>query len=541
MREEQREAIALFRYGIILPFLSQEKLEWGMKGEIRRRLASQGYDIPHSSKHTIDEETIRKWVAAYKEKGFDALKPKTRADAGKMRTITAEAWEMAVALKKEAPGRSVEKIIRIMETNGLIAPGQLKRSTLSFYFKVHGYDRKSLMQDSQIHRRFQAKRPNQIWQSDILYGPYLPDPRQPEKKKRTYLVAFIDDFSRLLPHGEFYWDEKYPTLENTLKKAILKRGLPEIIYVDNGAVYSTRKLDAICASLGIRKISCKPYSPEGKGKIERFFRTLREDFLREPELQKIETLPELNRLFWAWLEVDYHQRSHSATQHPPLEQWRENIGQYLRMVDEKQLREVFLFQVSRKVNKVGVISLEGVEFEVEPLLKNKKVEVRYNPFNLSQVNIYHQGNFIQQAKPLIITASNKARKQTATIPRPPGPPPKSGVNPLAKLADQFVQQQKHTATKLTGHKPSPKPFTLAQFIRIMASSLNRKPEQFHAREIETMKIFLQKYPQLVAPDIGLALARTILIHGYDQHIHSYLEAIAQQHLKNAILKKENKP
>jgi hypothetical protein len=275
----------------------------------------------------------------------------------------------------------------------------------------------------------------------------------------------------------------------------------------------------------------------GKGKIERFFRTLREDFLREPEVNKIETLQELNRLFWAWLEVDYHQRNHSATQNSPLEQWREHIGQYLRMVDEKQLLDVFLFQLSRKVNKVGVISLQGVEFEVEPLLKNKKVEVRYNPFDLSHVKIYHQGHFIQQAKPLIITSSNKARKQTAPL---PGPPPKSGLTPLAKLADQFLQQQKRTAAKLTGHKPSPKPFTLAQFIRLIASSLNRKPEQFHAREIDTMKIFLQKYPQLMAPDIGLALARTILTHGYDQHIHIYLEAIAQQHLKNATLNKENK-
>jgi len=134
------------------------------------------------------------------------------------------------------------------------------------------------MKSHKIHRSFEAEHPNQIWQSDILYGPYLPDPKAPERTRRTYLAAFIDDFLRLAPHGEFYWDEKFPALENTLKKALLKRGLPQIIYVDNGKIFSARRLDAVCAALGIRPALRRdpPYSPEGKGKIERFFRTVRE-------------------------------------------------------------------------------------------------------------------------------------------------------------------------------------------------------------------------------------------------------------------------
>ena len=299
----------MFRYGIILPFLSQDELEWGVKGEMLKRLETKDYDIPHSGKHTVDQETIRKWLYSYQEKGFDELKPKDRSDIGKIRSIDPEAWEMAVKLKKEAPGRGVAKIIRIMEANALVNPGEIKRSTLSRHFKEHGLDRKTLSKSNVIHRRFETDRPNQLWQSDILYGPYLPDPKNPDRKKRTYLAAFIDDHSRLVPHGEFYWDEKYPALEYTLKKAILKRGIPECFYVDNGKVYSTRKLDAICAALGIRKIHCQPYSPEGKGKIERCrpFGTVRDDLLAEPEIANLQTLEELNKFLWAWLEVDYHQ------------------------------------------------------------------------------------------------------------------------------------------------------------------------------------------------------------------------------------------
>jgi hypothetical protein len=129
MEESKREEMALFRYGLILPFLGQQELEWGVKGEIARRLAEQHYNFPHSQKHTIDKETIRKWLAAYQRNGFDGLKPKSRSDIGKPRTVAPEAWEKAVALKKEAPRRSVRKIIQIMEAHNLIKPGEIKAST----------------------------------------------------------------------------------------------------------------------------------------------------------------------------------------------------------------------------------------------------------------------------------------------------------------------------------------------------------------------------------------------------------------------------
>ena len=131
-------------------------------------------------------------------------------------------------------------------------------------------------------------------------APTLPDSDQPEAKKRTYLVAVLDDFSRLIPHAEFYRHEKLPHLENTLQKAILKRGIPHVLYVDNGQIFSAHQINLICAELGIRKITSKPYSPEGK--IERFFRTVRADFLTELEHEKVDHLHQLNSKFWAWIE-----------------------------------------------------------------------------------------------------------------------------------------------------------------------------------------------------------------------------------------------
>jgi transposase InsO family protein len=474
-------------------------------------------------------------LAAYQAKGFDGLKPKGRSDRGQARKVPTEVFEKAMALKKEAPHRGVAKIIRIMETSGLAKPGEIKRSTLSRLFKEHGLDRKTLMRKHKIHRAFEAEHPNQIWQSDILYGPYLPDPKAPEKNKRTYLAAFIDDFSRLVPHAEFYWEEKFPALENTLKKALLKRGLPQIIYVDNGKIFSARRLDAICAALGIRKIACQPYSPEGKGKIERFFRTVRDDFLFEPEVQKVHTLFDLNKLFWGWLEVAYHQRLHSSTNATPLERWQQHLGNGLRSVEEKELLELFLWHVTRTVSKIGLVSVEGIDFEVDGLLKQRKVEVRYNPGDLSWIHIYYQGRFFQKAHPFKLGRWSSAAKS-----QPPQPekPVSTGIKPLEQLAQKHHAQKQEQAQKLmgippSGGSPSPEPpFTIATFIHLVATALDTAPEAMHGREIERLQDFWKTHQPLCTETVSIAMAKAILIHGKEQHLEVYLEAIKTQLLKS---------
>jgi transposase InsO family protein len=530
MEESKREEIALFRYGLILPFLNPDELEWGMKGEMYRRLAEQHYDIPHSTKHTIDEETIRKWLAAYREKGFDGLKPRSRNDIGKPRKISTEAWEKAVALKREAPARSVRKIIQIMEAHNLIKPGEIKRSTLARHFKEHGLDRRTLKGAPQVFRRFQAEHPNQIWQSDFLHGPYLPDPNNPEKNKRTYLVAFIDDFSRLVPEAEFYFDEKFPALENTFKKAMLRRGVPQIVYVDNAKVYSARRLDAVCASLGIRKINSKPYTPQGRGKIERFFRTAREQFLAEPEITNVESLAELNKLFRAWLEVEYHKQSHSATGELPIERWRQNIGNFLRTVDAKELTELFLWQGSRTVNKVGLVSVGGTEFEVDGLLVGKKVEVRFNPFDLSWVHICHRQQFFGKAKPAKLSRWNTTPK--TSTPKHPQQPNPTGIKPLHTLSEKHHKtKQQHASEMLGVHPGQSKTLTLPHFIKLVADALGKNPEHLHPKETDTMKHFLQQHPDLSTECAAVAMGKAITRFGKTHHINQYLDVIKASYHK----------
>jgi len=304
--------------------------------------------------------------------------------------------------------------------------------------------------------------------------------------------------------------------------------------VDNGKIYSARRLDAVCASLGIRKISCQPYSPEGKGKIERFFRTVREDFLAEPEVQKVQTLPELNKLFWAWLEVAYHQRVHSTTNAKPLERWQQHLGHYLRTVTEKELIELFLWQVSRKVNNVGLVSVEGLDFEVDSLLKQRQVEVRYNPFDLSWIHIYYQGRFFQKAYPFKLGRWSSALRPGGEPPPPQKPIP-TGIKPLQQLAHKHRQQKQEHAAQLVGipqstTAPEP-PFTAAIFIHQVVTSLAKSPEALHPREIERLQEFWKTHQPLRTETVGLAMAKAILTHGNNQHIDVYLNAIKALQLK----------
>lgn len=401
MDDKKREEIALFRYSLIIPFLSEEELCWGVKGEILKRMVKQIHSIPFSKKSSLAESTIRRYLYDYRQKGFDGLKPQNRSDIGKSLKIPPDILEKAVQLKKEEPRRSIRKIIQIMEAHQFVTPGLVKPSTLYRIFCNNNLTYKKLKGSTKQFRQFQSEHPNQIWQSDVMYGPYLPDPDRPEAKKRTYLVAILDDFSRLITHAEFYWHEKLPHLENTLQKAILKRGIPEILYVDNGQIFSAHQINVICAELGIRKITCQPFSPEGKGKLERFFRTARQSFITELEHDKVEHLHQLNSKFWAWLEQDYHQQLHSSTNEAPIIRWRQNVTGFVRKIDEQQLQNIFLWREKRHVNKIGLVSLLGLKFEVSSFLQGKTVEIRYNHFNLSEILIYLDGRFIQKpSKPL---------------------------------------------------------------------------------------------------------------------------------------------
>jgi transposase InsO family protein len=248
------------------------------------------------------------------------------------------------------------------------------------------------------YRRFERTHFGDLWQGDAMHGPKLPNPANPDKERQVFLFAFLDDHTRLVPHAQFYWNEQLPRMEDCFKRAMLRYGRPLSIYVDRAKVYVSNQLDTICAMLGIQRILGTPYYPQGRGKIERFFQFVQSDFLPELATSAVDTLSLLNESLLAWLEVVYHCKIHSETGQSPLERYRQDETPSTRSVDPTQLRQAFLHRAQRKVTKTATFSFQNNRYRVADYLRRRTVELRYDPFDLSRIEVWFQDTFLQIAE-----------------------------------------------------------------------------------------------------------------------------------------------
>lgn len=395
MKDQRKaEAIATGRVQLLSPLLA-EGLDPAKARQIKKRICEQA---------GISERTLRRYLAQYTNDGFTGLKPKGKGTRRKEDAIAPHILEQAILLRREVPGRSVAQLIQILEWEGLIEPGQIKRSTLQEKLAERGYSTRHMRMyaDSGVAtRRFQQKHRNRLWHSDIKYGPYLPI--GPDgMKKQVYLVTFVDDATRFILHGEFYPILDKVIIEDCFRKAILKYGVPEMVYFDNGKQYRTKWMTRACSKLGIRLLFAKPYSPESTGKVERFNRVV-DAFLAEAALEKPKTLAELNSLFWVWLEECYQNKPHSALgdRISPEIAFRSDKNP-LRFLDPETIANAFLHCEERKVDKAGCIRFAGQKYEVGLSFIGCTVDVIYDPADMGELTIEYQGHAPFQVRQLTI-------------------------------------------------------------------------------------------------------------------------------------------
>lgn len=401
MRKQELDQLreeGLRRYQIIAPLL-EEGLAESERRHIRRLICSR---------EGLSERTLRRYVAAFKRGGFDALLPRERKDKGCCKAIPLPALEMAAGLRRELPGRSAERIRQLLESEGY----HVARSTLERHLRQRGLSAKEVKAEQKqvASRRFNRVGRNTLWQADLKYGPYLPDPNRPGRRMRTYLLAMIDDATRLVVHAEFYDNQRLPILEDTLRKAITRCGLPDNLYVDQGKIFVSQWLRLACARLRIRHLNARAYSPEAKGKIERWNRTV-DEFIQEVYLEKPQTLEHLNRLFRAWLWEGYNHREHSALAGKTPAQSFSQDNKPLRFPSPEGLREAFLWEKTPKVDKTGCISLNGLRYDVGVEYIRKRLLVRYDPFDLSVVEVWSDGERKKLVSPLDIGEYNQSVKK----------------------------------------------------------------------------------------------------------------------------------
>ncbi len=385
MTEDQKKEVAVFRYGIIADLVGATRLDRGERETLLREKCARKWQIPFSPRTRLGRTTIIRWVQRYHAGGrrLEALYPQDRTDQGQVRAIDEETGLAILELRRQLPKTTVPELIRILHQRQLVTGDRTVSQTTVYRF-LHQHNLMGQQPAAATDRRkFEAELPNDLWQSDIMHGPQL---MCGDKHRKSYLIAFIDDHSRLIPHAAFYPSEALAPFMEAFQVALGKRGLPRKLYVDNGSAFRSRGLEYTTAVLGVALIHAKPYQPQGKGKIERFFRTVRTQFLPEFTGQ---TLEQINAAFEDWLEQTYHQRRHGSTGQSPLQRFTAKM-QCLRSAPEN-LPDYFRKAVRRRVNKDRSVVVDKRLFEAPVDLIGKRVELLYHEQSPEQVEIRCSG------------------------------------------------------------------------------------------------------------------------------------------------------
>ncbi len=411
MEKELAERIALFRFGVIAPLVDRH-LSRGERERILNEIAAGTWQIPGSQRTSIGRSTVVKWLACYQRSGGDieSLKPRSRSDRGSSRSIDDETAAALVALKQQLPECSLDALMRIARQRKIIHAGFCaSRQSVYRLFANHGLN--DAHPRPVDRRRFEAELPNDLWQSDWLHGPKI---IVDGVMRKTYLFAIIDDHSRLIVHAQFYLSESIDSFRDCLMLALLKRGLPRRLYTDNGSAFRSHLLRYACARLGIALLHSRPGIPEGRGKIERFFRTVRSQLL--PLLGETANLQQMNAGLYDWLEHDYHARPHSTTKVSPLERYLKHL--HALRPAPANLLDYFRNPVTRKVDKDRAVSLDGRLFEAPVGLIGRSVTLLYHKDDPLRVEVMlgeQSYGFLTPLDPLVNSRVRRTTRQDVEI------------------------------------------------------------------------------------------------------------------------------
>ena len=436
LTEEERLQKAIWRYDVISPLL-REGLPRGSLTGLLRELAGRFYVNEHKEVVRLSERTLERYLARYRQDGLAGLKPAMRPEHSSLKAFSYETLDAAVALRLKKPELSADSIITILQRQGLADARRITVSTLNRHFRRLSHDRLSLKRRPRKRRHLlMVDGMHQLWIGDVWDGPLFSDPASGQRR-RLRLMAILDSHTRTIAHAEFYYQENLPALEDTLLKAILKHGLPERLYVDNAKIFHSKHLKRIAAELGFRLQHTKVYQPQGRGKLERWFRTVAEKFqpLLEAAVEagKLADLVAVNQFLLAWVDT-YHNRRHGSLKKSPAQAAKEawQAGQVLsRPVEPQLVKAVFLWREKRLVTSLATVKVFGNQYEVDASLIGRQVEIRYNPYDLRQVWVYDEGESFGKAQPYQMKRFTDKRVQ---------PRQETAAQALAEAAEAIVAE-----------------------------------------------------------------------------------------------------
>jgi transposase InsO family protein len=533
MDESARKALQ--RYQVISAYLALDPPR-GKRRQLLEQLAQKVWRTEAGEPFTVAAETIRVWIRRYRGGGLPALADTPRPQRG-VSVLSEAQQQLLIALKQEVPERTLDRIIKMVDKMKL-GDGQVpSRSTLHRVLQQAGVSgRPPPAQSDTDLDRFEASFPSELWQSDLLKGPWLPDPQRPGKRRRAVLYAFIDDHSRLLLHGRFSFKEDLPLLELVLRRCLQRWGLCRLLYYDNGAVYRAGHMKHIAAELGIHPIIyTTTYRPMGHGKIEALNRLIKSAFIAEVKASSITTLDALNEAFMAWADTDYNRSVHSETGQTPRERFKAGLDK-VRYAEEEKLRRAFLWKEDRTPDKAGCFSLFGARYQLDTSkIGRQRIQVRFDPEALDELEIWHKDRFVQRCHPFKV----QRHRRPKSIPDAPSAPDENdaAAPPVADYLGHLVVARR--ADRFIEPEPSAKALVEQARARRLAADqavidLLLEYTDRDAIDIGAAKRFLDRYGPFDVEQVETVLRRLLSTNPADQHVTFYLEAI-----RHALAHKED--
>lgn len=399
MNDDTRKQIALYRYKLISPVLAETSR---CRNEWFREVASKEHNFPHFGVKTVAVSTLKMWLAAYRKNGFEGLMPKRRKDSGRPKRLGETEMAAIRGKCKANPHWSVQKL-----HEDLLEHNQLGDKPICYNTLLRVIRHENLLPvegRSDARKRFEMAAVNEMWTCDFMHGPEVS--LENGRSAKSILCAVIDDHSRVIVGHAFSTKETVSALTLVMKAAFEKHGLPRRFYVDNGSAFSSDLLTLACARTGISLTHSRPYDSPSRGKIERFFRTVRERFL--VGLGAGVSLDEINEAFELWLKEDYHDKEHRGIGETPMERYRASLQHaQIRRATPQELDEAFLAAHERVVNNDATISFKGKIYEVPSAYIRQRVEIRHPVDAPEELFLYDNGARIARLK--LVDANENAR------------------------------------------------------------------------------------------------------------------------------------
>ncbi|MEZ6014599.1 MAG: DDE-type integrase/transposase/recombinase [Planctomycetota bacterium] len=393
--DDRRRDVALFRLAVLGDLVHQQL----RRGELRAALEAKAqieWSVPHRRDTKIAAKTIESWLTRYRRGGFDSLFPRLRSDRMRSRAIPAELANLIVELKRERPGRSAAQIVTTLVDLRHMQRSDFSVSSVQRLLAREGLSGPQMELEVPARHRFTAAATNELWQVDAVHGPKLFDPNA-GRPTTVKIFGLIDDRSRLVAGLRGSFHERQQDFLLVLHEAIRRRGVPRTLLLDNHGSFTGADVKVVCAQLGIRLVHARPYDGASKGKIERFWRTLRSHVLDELDLEAVQTLDDLNLRVMNWVDGRYNLQPHGGLEgRTPLSVFEEGAADVRFVSDLDELAKHFVVRVERSVRNDATCTLEGRTFEVPQHLRRTKVTLCYAVLRPDSVWIVDGGTIVSE-------------------------------------------------------------------------------------------------------------------------------------------------